>query len=746
MNGNNPNRVRPTAMLPPRRCPYATLNLPDHRHERDRREGSSQKEERVSDEKIRDAYKRLSRHLHPDKFPPGRPREDAQEIFTELMNAYEILSDPVLRQAYDHFGHHAVAIVRHNRYGSSSLYRTLSDLHRRGKTWQALELLSSLLENVAREKRRNEWRMDADVEVALHLNPKGCQEWIDVVETNVGFTATVPMPVPIASEYAEARRRDERTLVTQNATLAVGGRTGLERGLGYTRGTISASYQPTKQTHLSSEVSMGRKHFDTSFTAIRSMVHGTLVSAKVTRHHGDDGRLSLGFSSSRSLSLIPGRPDTNAMFALNFGLDPPAKLQIQYGYLAITTWGLWTHDNTDDDDDDQEDDRHRAPNDDDAYAAKDDCNESDAQSTTSSNKTRRTGDRVDPKYDHHPPKITAKLTMGQFPIELAIEQSHLLDSPQRSIEASIAYNPFRGTFSIKSMLSREVSSDTTYSIGLSHVGRNGLTWMFRYQRHELTLSVPIFVQHYLSPRYWNTLITLSIISFLMDETWGEMMGSEETTETANAFDAHHETIAVKDRTVLKELQWMNSIDAKSNSSDQMAIMEHIGKAKMEYERARNGLVVLKATYALSNTQHSHAEKTDVTMALQFWVCDSRLLLPSGSKKMLLGFYDVSPPHRERYDDEHRDASIWHEVVDRMNALLAYFGIGHAKYQYNEDTTNKDGRDANLREDDSQNNVTPKLTIRYRYRGIVFEIELDDDQAESLPSQNAFVLGSGKILC
>jgi hypothetical protein len=193
-----------------------------------------------------------------------------------------------------------------------------------------LELLSSLLENVARDKRRNEWKFDADVEVPLHLNPHGCNEWMDVAQTSVGFTSTVPVPPATSgSDEYTSQRQSKRNVLAQNMTLAIGGRTYLERGLGSTRGTLSASYQPSKQTYLSSEFSVGRKHFETSLSAIRSMVHGTLMSAKLTRHHGDDGRLSVGFSSSRSLSLIRGRPDTNAIFALNFRLDPPTKLQMQ---------------------------------------------------------------------------------------------------------------------------------------------------------------------------------------------------------------------------------------------------------------------------------------------------------------------------------------------------------------------------------------------------------------------------------
>eukprot|EP00804_Cyclotella_cryptica_P021781 CCRYP_000775-RA/>CCRYP_000775-RA protein AED:0.24 eAED:0.24 QI:250/1/1/1/1/1/2/2392/748 len=748
MNGNTRKKARPpTTMAPPRRCPYATLNLPDRSHNCNNDKGAwpSSWADRVSDDEIRDAYKRLSRHLHPDKFPPGREREDAQEIFTELMNAYEILSDPVLRQAYDHFGHYAVAIVRHNRYGSSSLYRTLSALHHQGKTEQALEELSCLLENVAREKRRNQLHFDADVEVHLHLNRRGCAEWVDVAETSVGFTSSVPMlangaaasggsPPNSSDEYP----RQPHTIMGEKMNLAIGGRTFLERGLGSTRGILSATYQPSKETYFSSDLSFGRKHFETSVSAIRNMANGTLLSAKVTRHHGDDGHLSFGFSSSRSLSLIHGRPDMNAMFALNFGLDPPTKLQLQYGYFALSTWGFWAKSTTEDDDDD--DVAYDEDN-----VAKDDYNESDTQSNTSSSKAQRK-DRVSMKNNHHPPKITAKLTLGQFPVELAIEQSHLLDSPQRSLEASIAYSPFRGTFSLKSMLSRELSPNTTCSVGLSHVGMNGLTWLFRYQRQELTLNIPIFVAHFLSPRYWNSMISLSIVSYLMDETLSEMMKSDENKEKVNAFDVH-ETIAVKEHIVLKEMTWMNSFNAKSSSIDQMAIMANIGRVKMEYEDAINGLVILKATYGLSQSSHSHSEKTsiDVTLALQFWVCNSRLVLPSCSKKMLLGFYDVSLQH-SRYDNEQHDASILHELVDRMNALLAYFGVGHAKYQYDDGKIEMDRHGPNIEEDCPENNAPPKLTIRYRYRGNVFEIELDDDQSVSLPSQNAFMLGSSKLLC
>ena len=55
-------------------------------------------------EEIRRAYRRLARQYHPDvnKSP------DAEEKFKEINEAYEVLSDPERRAAYDRFGHAGV--------------------------------------------------------------------------------------------------------------------------------------------------------------------------------------------------------------------------------------------------------------------------------------------------------------------------------------------------------------------------------------------------------------------------------------------------------------------------------------------------------------------------------------------------------------------------------------------------------------------------------------------------------------
>ena len=77
-------------------------------------------EEAATPEEIRKAYLKLAKKLHPDRFPNDpEKRAEAQEQFSKVTRAHDVLSDPKQREEYE-----ALRMLAKNKAGATSAEAT----------------------------------------------------------------------------------------------------------------------------------------------------------------------------------------------------------------------------------------------------------------------------------------------------------------------------------------------------------------------------------------------------------------------------------------------------------------------------------------------------------------------------------------------------------------------------------------------------------------------------------------------
>ncbi len=80
----------------------------------------------ASGEEIKKAYRKIAFENHPDRNPND---PDAEHVFKEASEAYEVLSDPQKRESYDRFGHEGMNGSQFGGYGSAEdIFSTFSDI------------------------------------------------------------------------------------------------------------------------------------------------------------------------------------------------------------------------------------------------------------------------------------------------------------------------------------------------------------------------------------------------------------------------------------------------------------------------------------------------------------------------------------------------------------------------------------------------------------------------------------------
>jgi len=98
---------------------------------------------------------------------------------------------------------------------------------------------------------------------------------------------------------------------------------------------------------------------------------------------------------------------------------------------------------------------------------------------------------------------------------------------------------------------------------------------------------------------------------------------------------------------------------KEEAARQIMLLTKSALVNRKLEDVKGGLVIEQAYYyyySLSTVTH------DVTVPLQFWVSDSTLKLPSGSKSTMLGFYDIRRPQRAKKENIDSPKSIISSII------------------------------------------------------------------------------------
>lgn len=160
-------------------------------------------DKKASDAEIKKAYRKLAKKYHPDLHPDDK---DAKDKFSEVNEAYEVLSDPEKRKKYDTFGKNAnfsagqnfnpndFAFDFGNFGGSSYTYTTGSDsgfsdffdslFGNFGKSSSNFRPGSQRFTNGSTFTSKKKNTLNTIIEISIDEAIKGCKKSVSVKDSN----------------------------------------------------------------------------------------------------------------------------------------------------------------------------------------------------------------------------------------------------------------------------------------------------------------------------------------------------------------------------------------------------------------------------------------------------------------------------------------------------------------------------------------------------------------------------------
>lgn len=160
-------------------------------------------DKKASDAEIKKAYRKLAKKYHPDLHPDDK---DAKDKFSEVNEAYEVLSDPQKRKKYDTFGKNANFTAGQNFNpndfgfdfgnfgGSSYTYTTGSDsgfsdffdslFGNFGKSSSNFRPGSQRFTNGSTFTSKKKNTLNTIIEISIDEAIKGCKKSVSVKDSN----------------------------------------------------------------------------------------------------------------------------------------------------------------------------------------------------------------------------------------------------------------------------------------------------------------------------------------------------------------------------------------------------------------------------------------------------------------------------------------------------------------------------------------------------------------------------------
>lgn len=250
------------------------------------------------------------------------------------------------------------------------------------------------------------------------------------------------------------------------------------------------------------------------------------------------------------------------------------------------------------------------------------------------------------------------------------------------------------------------SKIATVGLGVRLFSARGLEWVLSWNRGDATVRIPVVVTTGIQNVNFIQAMYFSLLSYLIQEAIAELWGWNNPVDKNPEEDQPSSAPTI------------TTAKARQDAELQKDLMSRQAKRKKREEVDKEGLVIHKATYALSG-----GEEWDATVPLQFWVNRSSLTLPPTSKSQLLGFYDItSAKKNQRSNAPHVVGAsqsgswlwwkaMWNDLMDLSTSTLPS-NAGAAS------------------------RPNPTLYVRYDFKGQAYHITIQDEQELILPNPNA----------